>query len=77
MFELRYSHNPSRFSLSAGWDVDDDDLELPPDLDAGAGGGAGAKGEDGEEEGYVLLISSMTIPQKEGIVNHNSSMIYV
>ena len=54
--------NPSRFSLAAGWDVDDDDLELPPDLDAGAGGGAGAKGEDGEEEGYVLLhISAMMI----------------
>ena len=37
--------------LAAGWDVDDDDLELPPDLDPAAGGGAAAKGEDGEDEG--------------------------
>ena len=38
-------------NLAAGWDVDDDDLELPPDLDQAAGGGAAAKGEDGEDEG--------------------------
>ena len=45
----------SSLSFAAGWDVDDDDLELPPDLDPGSGGGgAAAKGEDGEDEGSVL-----------------------
>ena len=47
------SYTLSFLILAAGWDVDDDDLELPPDLDpATGGGGAAAKGEDGEDEGY-------------------------
>ena len=45
--------------LAAGWDVDDDDLELPPDLDPAAGGGAAAKGEDGEDEGSVIHVTQV------------------